>query len=268
MAEIFNHFPFRRKPHSEKAPKKEQPASYGFVLIGTKEAPKNERFTGASHIVSSTVWAGSVHDPVTGEVASNVNGLVETVHSPITLTIKPAVKSLPKGEVFEKPQEIGNIASHTTGKKHYLAERWSKTSRESTNLQAQIAELNQQLQRLSAEQSSEAQKLVGNATKKADLLKTKEQQALTDLQNFTNEHFPNPHTSTLEIKSLNGDLTLIVEDPNVAISISPKFSQRETEPEITGRLPENQDRTIKAFTYRGKIVIKYPRPQSTNPSNQ
>lgn len=251
---------FRRRSDEQGSKELRSPTpNYGFISIGNIRKDGETR----TLITRNHIWAGdgfgSYKGTVKGEIASNIKGLIETTYPPITLSIKKPTaepESLSSDKRIRSFQEIGNIAEITRGDINLLRKFSRRDAAERDDLQGQIAELNLRLKTLRVDQSNEAQKLLADASRKKVLLEQQAQESLKNLQE-EKEKFPS-YDNALRIKSHNGDITLNVEDPRVAISIALEYNHRDTEPQITGRPPENPERVIEVFTYRGKIAIKYP----------
>lgn len=151
------------------------------------------------------------------------------------------------------------------GRRNRLSDRWLDKTKEADCLHASINELMQQLSNMGTDQSGEAQQLLSNTLKKYQSLNNQEQNVLHELQDLIQEHFPGQRDDILRIRSLNGDIKLNVTDPGASVSISPEFNQRlsfgNNETIVAGHPPENPERIINIFTFRGRIIIGYPHLQ-------
>ncbi len=211
-----------------------------------------------TRLTGKPLWADAIHGPIVGRIPGNTVGLIDSVHSSIALTIgKPSSPELGNtAEVkLDDYQQIGT--KFALNESQRLGGDWADASRNAKDLTSQIVTLNENIANLAVDRAGEAKKLLSEALKTQERLKTEETRALQRLQEFQSSHFPNPG-APLTIQSLNGNITLDIEDPEVGVVISDNYSHREEAPRIQGEPPKDSKRVIRVFTYRGKISINYP----------
>src|SRR5438270_12835254 len=91
--------------------KKETPSHFGHITIGGENTGKLPTIV---PITNRFIIAGSLSNSTSGEIPSNLTGLITSVHMPIELTIKPPADeaTLTAQEDIDNPQIIGNMADY------------------------------------------------------------------------------------------------------------------------------------------------------------
>jgi len=230
----------------------EEMSPHGYIQIG------EERIG----IIKPFIYAGSIQEPVLGEISSNVTGTITAIHEPIELTIKPSKPSSEESpvenEAISLPQKIGNIASHDDEHRQNLINSIFGDSKELDNITGQVNTLIEQLERLKIEDTYNASRLVRELQEKRTSLQKSKEHKESKLREFDKKSAPS--ADSLRVRAKHKDVTMRVEDPNVGVVIEGS-SRREHD--IKGISPNNPEITIGLYLTHGIAHINYsPRPKT------
>ena len=194
----------------------------GYLEVGMGGQGTNKR--GEKVIIPSEtpIWVTSGH-PIDGEISGATIGLIETIEEPITLTIKDPVTYLAtrgKPDLRSDDKFLSDVENAIKEEEKFLSNE--------EELEGEEAEV--WLNR--AAQDAEGRGL--------DLVKQSAVEQLT-------------------IRSLNEDINLTIQDPNLEVVISDESNYRDRESVmVKGKPPLNPARKVSVSTFRGNISINYP----------
>lgn len=238
------------------------------------------------------IWVHSTSS-IDGDVPGDCIGLIETSHDPIKLLIDDPTKYSVSDKVENKVEagfrrvekKTKYFSSHDPGGERYF-EFWIagedfeeeeisnlNRSRQNANYELvqdekRITDLVKQLIRLQVGQTDQATKLLSDLKEKERRLKETALSLRQDQDEAERElgQIVQSAAKQLTIRSLNGDISLTIQDPNLEVVISDEYSQRDSTRKhdggesvvVRGKPPLNPTRKVSVFTFRGKISIHYP----------
>lgn len=223
------------------------------------------------------IWIISGH--INGEIPGTVIGLIETIHDPITLVIGDPAKYLVTG-VGPNLSRDEKFSYGTAGKRktfefwtngeksgeeeslHHLNRSRQDAITELHQSEKRMTALTEQLTRLQVGQNAQALKMLEDLQKKEKQLEgtVKFREEQQDKEERKLDSIIQSAAKQLTIRSLNGDITLTIQDPSLEVVISDEFNHRGGKESVVvrGKPPLNPTRKASVFTYRGKISVNYP----------
>lgn len=252
----------KRPGMSEPEGEMQEPKKIGY-LLGYSERMQLGR---------TPVWFYS-SSFIEGNIPETTIGLIETTHGSIRLLIGEPDR-YPATEVIGSHRKFlihsGNHVDEFTflrGRERtpkeerisQLTKSYQDALLEQQKLKNIIEGLTQQLVRLRSGQIDEARTVLSQFVNK----QKRAHETVESLTQHLNEgkakfdQIVQAAARQLVVRSLNGDITLSISDPDLAVVVSDEFNQGEKSITIMGNPPLNPTHTASVFTCRGKISITY-----------